>query len=291
LGRRLTPVWFIAPSVLALLAVGLYPLLFAAWNSLHRYNLARPREPKTFVGLDNYAAVLTDPSFLGALGRTLGFLAAVLPIQLALGLAIALMLHQPGLGLLRALTRLALVIPLATTYAVVGLIGRLMLNREFGVVNHLLGRLGLGPLEWLADPALALVAVGLLDIWQWTPFCALVLLAGLTMVPLEIEEAARLETSSFWTILRHIQLPFLLPGITAIVILRTAEILKLFDMIFTLTRGGPGNATELVSIYVQRIGFRVFDQGAASAQAIVLLVLCVTLSRAYIRLIYREVER
>jgi multiple sugar transport system permease protein len=128
-----------------------------------------------------------------------------------------------------------------------------------------------------------------MDIWQWTPFCALVLLAGLTMVPNEIEEAARLETRSRWQIVRYVQLPFLLPSATVILILRTADILKMFDTVFTMTRGGPGAATELVSVYIQRIGFRVFDQGVASAQAILLLILTIVLARLYIKFVYREI--
>jgi multiple sugar transport system permease protein len=185
--------------------------------------------------------------------------------------------------------RLSLVIPLATTFAVVGLIGRLMFNDQFGVVNHLLGMVGIAPVQWLAQPTTAFLAVALMDVWQWTPFVALVLLAGLTMVPAEIEEAAKLDAGGAWAILRHIQLPFLLPGITAVLILRTADILKLFDLIFVMTRGGPGSATELIAVYIQRIGFRVFDQGIASAQAILLLIITILLSRLYIRLVYREV--
>ncbi|MEM7736586.1 MAG: sugar ABC transporter permease, partial [Deinococcota bacterium] len=125
---------------------------------------------------------------------------------------------------------------------------------------------------------------------EWTPFVALIFLAGLSNVPPDIEEAAQLETSNWWTVLWHIQLPYLLPGLTAILILRTADILKLFDMVFVMTRGGPGTATELVSIYVQRIGFRVFNQGVASAQAILLLIITIILARLYIRVFYREVS-
>ncbi|MGP1397130.1 MAG: carbohydrate ABC transporter permease [Inquilinaceae bacterium] len=290
-GSRWTPAAFLAPAVLALLAVGIYPLLFAVVTSFRQYNLARPRDGQPFVGLDNYIEVLTDPSFLDALARTLTFLAVVLPIQIALGMGIALLLHKPGLSAMKVLTRLSLVVPLATTYAVVGLIGRLMFNRDFGVVNWFAGLLGLGPVEWLGDTTNAFIAIALMDIWQWTPFCALVLLAGLTMVPGEIEEAAQLETQSWWPILRHVQLPFLLPGLTAILILRTADVLKLFDMIFTMTRGGPGAATELISVYIQRIGFRVFDMGVASAQAVILLILTIVLARLYIRIVYREVDQ
>lgn len=286
---RYTHIWFLAPAVLALLLIGLYPMLVAVVTSFRHYNLAKPMEGRGFVGFDNYIAVLSDSSFLTSVARTFGFLLYVLPVEIVLGLITALMLHKPGWAVLRVVTRLGLVIPLATTYAVVGLIGRLIFNGDFGVANDLLARVGLPAQQWLADPTFAFIAIGLMDIWQWTPFCALVLLAGLSMVPGEIEEAARLETRSAWRVLKHVQLPFLLPGLTAILILRTADILKLFDMVFIMTRGGPGAATELVSIYIQRIGFRVFDQGVASAQAILLLILTILLSRLYIKFVYREV--
>ena len=116
------------------------------------------------------------------------------------------------------------------------------------------------------------------------------LLAGLATVPGEIEEAAKLETKSWWTILRHVQLPFLIPGLVAVLILRTADTLKLFDMVFTMTRGGPGSATEFVSLMIQRVGFRAFDQGLASAQAMILLIITIVLSQAYIRIFYKEVR-
>ena len=181
-------------------------------------------------------------------------------------------------------------VPLATTYAVVGLIGRLVFNGNFGVANQMLGWFGVPPIDWLASSGGAFAAIAIMDIWQWTPFCALIFLAGLSMVPVEVEEAARLETSSKVALLRHVQLPYLLPGLTAVLILRSADVLKLFDMIFTMTRGGPGTATELISIYIQRVGFRVFDMGTASAQAILLLILTIMLSRLYIRVFYREIE-
>ena len=280
---------FLAPAVAALALIGIFPTVFALVNSFRRYNLARPRDPTPFIGLDNYLTVLYDPSFWGALGRTFLFLVTVVPVQLALGLIIALLLHKPGLSGFKLLARLSLVIPLATASAVVGLIGRLIFNRDFGVANAVLAMVGGGPIEWLGDTTNAFIAVALMDIWQWTPFCALVLLAGLTMVPTEIEEAARLETKSRWQIVRYVQMPFLLPSVTVILILRTADILKMFDTVFTMTRGGPGAATELVSVYIQRVGFRVFDQGVASAQAIMLLILTIVLARLYVKYVYREV--
>jgi len=271
-----------------LLVIGIGPLIFAVYTSLHRYQLTNLRNTR-FLGLENYQFVLTDPVFWEAMGRTMKLLVIVLPVQIAIGLGIALLLHKPGLSVLRTLTRLTLVIPMATTYAVVGLLGQVMFNIKYGVVNQLIGFLGIAPVNWIGDPSNAFVLICFWDIWQWTPFCTLVLLAGLTMVPVEVEEAARLETKNWWTVLRYVQLPFLIPGLTAILILRTADTLKLFDMVFTLTRGGPGSATELISLMIQRVGFRGFDQGVASAQAIILLAITIILSQLYIKYFYREV--
>ncbi|WP_082984883.1 carbohydrate ABC transporter permease [Methylobacterium platani] len=287
---RLTPLWFLLPAVGTLLVIGIYPTLFALVTSFRRYNLARPRDGFPFVGFENYLGVLGDRSYWDSLLLTARFFLTVMPVELVLGIAIALMLHQPGLSFLRALARVSLVVPLATTFAVVGLIGRLIFNRDFGVANQLLGFVGLGGFDWLGSSAGAFAAIAVMDVWQWTPFCALIFLAGLSMVPVEIEEAARLETPSRLALLRHVQLPYLLPGLTAVLILRSADILKLFDMVFVMTRGGPGAATDLISIYIQRIGFRVFDMGTASAQAILLLVVTIILSRLYIRLLYKEID-
>ena len=287
---RFTPLAFLAPAVFALFVIGIYPTLFALATSLRRYNLTRARDGFPFVGLANYRQVLGDPTFWETLGRTAKLFLCVMPVEIALGLGIALLLHRPGLGFLRALARVSLVIPLATTYAVVGLLGRLIFNRDFGVANSFIGLFGFDSFDWLGHSGGAFAAICVMDVWQWTPFCALIFLSGLSMVPVEIEEAARLETTSHWALLTHVQLPYLLPGFTAMLILRSADVLKLFDVVFTMTRGGPGAATELISIYIQRVGFRVFDLGVASAQALLLLVITIVLARVYIRFFYREIE-
>lgn len=287
---RWTPFWFLAPAVLTLFFIGIYPTIFALVTSFRRYNIARPREGFPFVGFENYASVLSDSTFWASLFLTAKFYVTVLPIEIVLGLMIALLLHKPGMGFLKSLARVTLVVPLATTYAVVGLIGRLIFNGDFGVANWFLDVLRIGGIDWLGSQSGAFAAIAIMDIWQWTPFCALIFLAGLSMVPGEIEEAARLETSSKLSLLRFVQLPYLMPGLTALLILRSADVLKLFDMVFVMTRGGPGSATDLVSIYIQRIGFRVFDLGTASAQAILLLIITILLSRLYIRVLYKEVN-
>ena len=292
--------WFVAPAMIVLLVVGIIPLLFALWTSFQQFILTKahfkgailgvwPIFDAPFVWLSNYRDLLFDESFRNALGRSFLFLVINLPIQVVLGLTIALLLHRPGHEWLKNITRVALVIPMATTFAVVGLIGRLVFNGDFGINNFFWNMVFGHKLEWLADPNLAFISISIMDCWQWTPFCALVLYLSLTMVPVEIEEAAKLETDKWWHVLRKVQLPFMLPGLTAILILRTADILKMFDVVFIMTRGGPGAATELISIYIQRIGFRSFEQGMASAEAIVLLVITIILSRIYIRFIYREI--
>ncbi len=288
--KRLTPFFFLMPAVLVLALVGIYPLVFAAWVSLHSYLLSQPNVAHDFVWLSNYLSVLRDPSFWGAVWRTLIYLGIALPLEIVLGLGIAFMLRRGAWARLRGFARVMLVIPLAMTPVVTGLIGRLIFNQDFGVANYFQGRLTGNRIgtEWLGNPTLAFVTILILEVWQWTPFAALIFLSGLTAVPAEVEEAATLETRSFWVMLRRIQLPFLMPALTAILILRTADILKQFDMVYTLTSGGPGDSTELINLYITRIGLRgAFDQGLASAQAILMLVLTTVLSRLYIRYLYK----
>jgi multiple sugar transport system permease protein len=286
---RRTIIAFLGPAVAALALVGIVPLGYALWKSLHYFNLTK-RNQQEFVGLENYATVLTDEVFWQAMGRTATLFFISVPVQIVFGLGIALLLHRPGLGFFKTLTRLSLVLPMATTYAVVGLLAQVTLNQKYGVFNQMLGWVGVEPINFIGDPTNAFIGVIFWDIWQWTPFVALVLLAGLSTVPPEIEEAARLETRSAWKVLRHVQFPFLIPSLVAVLILRTADTLKLFDMVFTMTRGGPGSATEFIAVLIERVGNRQFDIGMASAQSVILLVLTIVLARLYIRLFYREVR-
>lgn len=286
---RKTIAAFLGPAVFALVIVGIAPLLYAVWKSLHNFNLTKLAQSR-FVGLENYQTVLTDAVFWQAMGRTATLFLISVPIQIALGLLIAIVLHRPGLGFFKTLARLSLVLPMATTYAVVGLLAQVMLNQKYGVINQMLGWVGIDAINFIGDPTNAFIAVIIWDIWQWTPFVALVLLAGLSTVPPEIEEAAMLETKSHWTVLRYVQLPFLIPSLVAVLILRTADTLKLFDMPFTMTRGGPGSATEFIAVLIERVGNRQFDIGLASAQAIIMLAITIFLARLYIRFFYREVN-
>ena len=202
----------LAPAVLALLAIGIYPLIQAVDTSFREFIVRNAARGTPYVGLDNYRTVLTDGLFWGSLGRTgLIFLYAV-PLQVVLGIAVAALLTSTRWRRLAGLTRVLLVVPIATTPTVVGLIGRLVYDQEFGVINWALGLVGLGPVSWTGNPSVVLFTLALTDTWQWMPFVALVALAGLTAVPQDIIEASRLETSSWWETFRTVQLPYLLPG-------------------------------------------------------------------------------
>lgn len=285
-----TAVSMLAPAVIALLAIGIYPLIRAVITSFQEFIVRNAARGTPFVGFENYRTVLTDGLFWGSLGRTAQLFLYSVPLQVVLGIAIATLLGATRWTLLSRISRVLLVVPIATTPTVVGLIGRLVYDQEFGVINWALGLVHLGPVSWTGNPNIVLFTLAITDTWQWTPFVALVALAGLTAVPPDIIEASRLETSSWWATFRYVQFPYLLPGLTAVLIIRTADILKLFDTVFVLTRGGPGVSSELVSLYVQRVGFRFFDLGLASAQAILLLIVCIVLARLYIKLFYREIE-
>ncbi len=288
--QALTPWLFLAPGIVVLLAVGIYPVIYALWASLHHVDLVDLAGGTPFDGVHNYISAFFNSLFTGAVARSMTFLVISLPLELVLGLLIALYLHGTVLPRVLGVVRVVLVIPMAMTPVVVGLIGSLIFNNQFGLVNYLLGLVHVGAVDWLGNSLMAFVATLVLQIWQWTPFVTLILVASLSTVPPEIEEALTLETKSWFKRLRYVQLPYLLPGITAALIFQTAYIVKLFDMVYTLTGGGPGVSTELVSLYIERNAFRAFDIGTAAAQSVILLIITIVLSRLYIRFFYTEAE-
>src|SRR5437773_8019231 len=173
---------------------------------------------------------------------------------------------------------------------VAGVTWRLIYNPNFGVLNGILRLFGLDTRRWtwLADPSLALPAVILVDVWEWTPFVFLILLAGLQAIPQEPYEAARIDGANAWQTFLHITLPLLIPAILVALLLRTMDLLRIFDQIFILTQGGPGFSTETVSLYIYRTAFRFFDFGYAAAMSFVLLLLTNIVSVGYIRLLQRQ---
>ena len=277
------PYLLIAPTVAVLLALSIYPLLYAV-----KVSLKSGSGEAAHWSLANFARLASDTFFLSALVHTLIYAVVALTFEFLLGLGLAVMLDRPLRG--RSLFRSALLIPMMLPPVVVGVVWRLMLNPDFGAVNGTLKGAGVNTaaLTWTASPLLAFASVIAVDIWQWTPFMFLVLLAGLQAIPQEPYEAALIDGSSAWQTFRHVTLPLLRPAILIALLLRTMDLLRVFDQIFILTQGGPGSSTEMVSLYIYRTAFRFFDFGYAAAMSFVLLLLTNIISVSYIRLLQKQ---
>ena len=279
----LLPYLLVAPALAVLLALSIYPLLYSITVSLQQ---------ETSSGivwtLSHFKRLATDNFFRTAMAHTFVFAVAGLTCVFLLGLGLALLLNQQIRG--RGLFRASLLVPMMLPTVVVGVVWRLMLNPNFGAINGTLKQFGVDTdsLTWTASPRLAFVAVIAVDVWQWTPFVFLVLLAGLQAIPQEPYEAALIDGSSRWQTFRHVTLPLLKPAILIVLLLRTMDLLRVFDQIFILTEGGPGFATEMISLYIYRTAFRFSDFGYAAAMSFVLLALTNVISVVYLKLLQKE---
>jgi len=269
--------------VAVLLTLSIYPLIYSVTISLQRDTASG-----TVWGLGNFTRLFTDNFFWTAMAHTFVYAVAALTCEFLLGLGLALLLNAQIRG--RGFFRASLLVPMMLPPVVVGVVWRLMLNPDFGAINGTLKWFGISTesLTWTASPRLAMLSVIAVDVWQWTPFVFLVLLAGLQAIPQEPYEAAMIDGSSRWQTFRHVTLPLLKPAILIVLLLRTMDLLRVFDQIFILTEGGPGFATETISLYIYRTAFRFFDFGYAAAMSFVLLALTNIISAIYIRLIQPE---
>jgi multiple sugar transport system permease protein len=274
----LLPALFLAPALAVLLALSIYPLIYSVTISLQQETAAG-----ITWGLGNFTRLLSDNFFWTALGHTFVYAAAALTCEFLLGLGLALLLNNQIRG--RGFFRASLLVPMMLPTVVVGVVWRLMLNPNFGAVNGTLKQFEIDTesLTWTASPKLAMLSVIAVDVWQWTPFVFLVLLAGLQAIPQEPYEAALIDGSSVWATFWHVTLPLLKPSILIVLLLRTMDLLRVFDQIFILTEGGPGFATETISLYIYRAAFRFFDFGYAAAMSFVLLALTNIISAVYIK--------
>ena len=257
-----------------LIVVALVPLVYAIYIVVHSINLTMPYLGKPFVGLDNFRRVFTDPRSINAIYRTLLFvLVTVLP-ELVLGLALSWAIHRGCSIRERSWITVLLVLPMATPKVVGGLVWKVLYDPLVGPITFSLQALSLPSPAWLADPNLALFAVAFVDIWQWTPFMIIILLAGFETQPSELFEAANLDGATEAQRFRLIALPLLRPFITIAVLFRTLDAMRTFDYLFTLTQGGPGRATETLDLYAYSVG--ISESGnisVATAAAFILLIL------------------
>jgi multiple sugar transport system permease protein len=273
---------FLLPAVAFLVFTSLYPLIYALLLTFFRWDL-KISPQRTFIGLDNYARALNDAEFHNSLQVTLIFVIVTVLIEAVLGMAIALLVTRETRG--GRVVRSFLLIPMVMTPVVVGVLWRMLFNPDFGLFNYILSLFGADPtkLLWLGSPRLALWAVMITDIWEWTPFVVLCFVAGLTSLPVDTYKAARVDGASAWQIFWHISLPLMKPVILVTVLLRFLDAFKVVDTVYVMTYGGPGNATKLLSFFIYETGLKYFNIGYASTISWIFIVLMFVLTFYFIR--------
>lgn len=279
---RVLPYALLAPSVLVVLAVFVYPLLDGVRASLHFYRFGRALE---FVGLENYANVLADERFRESLWITVRFVGLAVAIETVLGLALALLCARE-LPFIRA-ARTILIVPMIVTPVVVGIVFRLIYASDVGLLTAVSRGLGGEAVQVLSREGTAFLGLVVLDVWEWTPLMFLILLAGLQSLPVEPFEAARVDGASAWRVFCDHTLPMLRPVLAVAIVLRTIDAFTTFDQVFVLTRGGPGTATQLISIYGYNTAFKFQQTGFAAAMLLMVALVVLALAALAVRLTRR----
>ena len=272
----------VAPLAALFVGVVGFPLGYAAYLSVTDYKLTDRGAPN-LVGADNYAATFSDGAFWGAFGTTALYVLVAVGLELVIGLAIALALQKQRWA--KDLTRSMLLAPMFITPIAVGLTFRFLLNDQLGAIPAMLDTIGV---EYdFFGPGRALFTLAFIDVWQWTPFMVLLLLAGLESIPKEPLDAARLDGASGLYVLRRVTLPLLAPVLVVAILLRCLDAMKVFEYVFATTRGGPGTETETLQYFIYQTGIQFFRLGSASSMAFVVLILVL----AVIVIAFRRMER
>ena len=285
--NRATYLWFLTPCLLIMGTVSLVPPLVTGYLSVQDLNLMYP-ERGGFIGLAHYARMGADPYFWNAIQVTLLLIAGPVAVQMGLGLGLAMLLHT-DMPLLR-LSRSLFIAPMVIPPVIAGLAWKVLFIPNLGGVNYFLGLLGLPGPNWLNTAGWAVFSVGLVAVWQDTPFVMLLLLAALESLPEEPFQAARVDGASALQIFRHITLPLLMPALMVALLFRIINSLGIFPVIYIMTNGGPGRATEMLNYYAFTHAFQYLDMGYGATLAVGLFVLVVVLSLAFLKLRMKVVE-
>lgn len=275
---------WLAPMLGFLLLFELWPFLVMLDQSLHALSYTQPTLQGQFVGFDNYRKLVFDSDFFHSVRLTLLFLLISIPIELVLGLAVAVLLSY-HLWLKWIVS--FLLIPMVLAPIVVGLTARLNLNPDFGLIGIWLRTSGVAPNGMLADGDLAFLTLVAVDVWQWTPFLVMIFLAAILSLPAEPFEAAEVEGANRWQVFRHLTLPLLQPIIVIALLLRFTDSFKIFDQVFIMTGGGPGASTELATIFAYKVNFVSWNMGYGSAVVGVLFFISFLLTFALLKLMTR----
>lgn len=286
-GERLAPLLMLAPAVLILLVLVIGPFVFLIDTALHRHNLFQATPPR-FVGLDNFYYLFVSPKFHIALARMFVFAFTALAVEFVLGFALAAWVHRlrdlPGMSIVRTL----LTTPILVAPIVAAVMWRFMYQPDFGVINYMLGLVGIPKLGWLSDSDVALFAIVAIDVWQWTPFVFLIVLAGMYAVPRSLYEAAELDGTSLMRQIFLITIPLLKRVLVIVLLLRLIDLLRAFEIIVATTQGGPGDASYTLPVLTWESAFVNFQMGDAAATSLVLLGVVTIVITLLIRAISRQ---
>ena len=287
ISKELWYLLMLAPLLVFVVLIAIYPLGFSMIISLFKYRLTDPNQTKTFIGLANYTRAFSDPVILKSIKTTLVFVAGTVSLELILGLGLALLLSAETS--LMHIIRSFMLIPMALPSLVVGLVWKSLYNADFGVIPFYLKALGIdvgsGPLGELST---AMPAVILIDVWQWTPLIMVLFLAGLKSMPTEPFEAALVDGASRFQRFVYLTLPLLKPTFLIALLMRTMQSFKVFDIIYATTAGGPGSATTVLNFQIYTVGMTFFDMGYAAALANILLAVVATLAIIYVMVLERQ---
>lgn len=272
LQKKGAPYFMIAPAILIILGITIFPLIFSLSMSMTPLNISRPYSGKEFIGLKNYWDILHEHRFWKTLSNTLIMVSLAVSFEFFIGLTLASLLNRKFRG--QRLITVLFLIPTLIVPVVIGMIWKQLLHQSYGFINYVIRTLGLGKgVAWVAKPTLALFVMVVIDIWEWTPLMFLILLAGMTSLSKEPLEAAAIEGATSWQIFWRIILPLLQPVILVAILIRLIDAFKLFDTIFVITEGGPGLATETTSMFIYYKAFKHFDVGIACSISWIFLIL------------------
>ena len=272
------------PTIFILLALTIYPLIYSVIAMLHTVNI-RTGE-RTFVGPGNFIQMAKDPFFWNALKNTAIYTFSAVSVEFVIGLSLALFLSTRIIG--RNVFRSLILAPMMLPPIVVAVIFKIIYIPDFGIINWFLALFGIKGIIWEASADTALISLILVDVWEWTPFMFLILLAGLQAIPLDPYEAAEVDGATRFQIFRDITFPMLRPAVLIALLLRIMDTLRIFDQIFIMTGGGPANATETMSIYIYRHGFRFTNIGYATAMSFIMLIITIVISNLFIKRLKTE---
>ncbi|RVT72983.1 MULTISPECIES: carbohydrate ABC transporter permease [Rhizobium/Agrobacterium group] len=272
---RLAPnYWpFVIPALIVISAVIVFPWVFTLWMSAHRWTLG---QEQSFIGFENYIRLAGDIRFWESLWHTLIYtvLSVVAPLFLGTLAALVFDAQFPLRGFLRGV----FVMPMMATPVAIALVWTMMFHPQLGVLNYLLSLIGIGPLEWIYNQSTVIPSLVLVETWQWTPLVMLIVLGGLAAVPREPYESAEIDGANAWQKFRYLTMPMIAPFLMIAVIIRSIDAVKSFDIIYAMTQGGPGTASETINIYLYNTAFSYYDIGYGSAMAVVFFIIIVALS-------------